>query len=199
MRPPSRDRKNGAFGKRWLLILSAGKPFMWHRLERPDKHTHSDVMTSCQDSTRPRVSAVAIAASCLWLVCVMVIQEVYSLSQEGKLPMTSAHTKTANYTLQGFIIMRFISVTLIFHVQAPLWSKLNKDLYMRTNKKLDFYITVVGQSQKPLLGCGCVVARWSHTCPNQDPSLYKINLYYSRCLKLTILNIVHNLLFYVNL
>ncbi len=55
--------------------------------------------------------------------------------------MTSALTKTANYTLQGFITMRFISVTLIFHVQAPLWSKLNKDFYMRTNKKLDFYIT----------------------------------------------------------
>ncbi len=52
--------------------------------------------------------------------------------------MTSAHTKTANYTVRGFIIMRFISVTLIFHVQAPLWSKLNKDLYMRTNKKTGF-------------------------------------------------------------
>ncbi len=98
----------------------------------------------------------------------------------------------------GFIIMRFISVTLIFHVQAPLWSKLNKDLYMRTNKKTGFLHYSGRPKPKTVARVRCVVARWSHTCPNQDPSLYIINLCYSRCLKLTILNIVHNLLFYVN-
>lgn len=38
MRPPTR------FGKRWLLVLSAGRAFMWQRLERPDAYRRRDVM-----------------------------------------------------------------------------------------------------------------------------------------------------------